>query len=166
MGITAADLMTKQVIKLTPDMNLVEMDTVLMKRGVSGAPVVERQRLVGVASQVDIIRAVWQGHHEAQHHPPYYSSLYPIPLSAIEYMSKDSPQLSNLLVEQKVRDIMTTDPLVAHPDDPIESIAERMVADQIHRLPITDPDTGDLVGIISSLDLVRAISIHGLAEVF
>lgn len=166
MGITAADLMTKKVITLTPDMNLVEMDTVLLKRGVSGAPVVERRQLVGVASQVDIIRAVWEGHHEAHQHPPYYSSLYPIPLSAIEYMAKDAPQLAEQLTGKKVRDIMTTDPLVAHPDDPIEKIAERMVSDQIHRLPIIDPDSGDLVGLISSLDLVRAISIHGLAEVF
>ena len=50
MGITAADLMTRKVITLIPEMTLNEMDTVLMKRGVSGAPVVEHGRLVGVVS--------------------------------------------------------------------------------------------------------------------
>jgi predicted transcriptional regulator len=41
MGIIAADLMTSRLITLTPEMTLAEMDTVLVKRGVSGAPVVE-----------------------------------------------------------------------------------------------------------------------------
>jgi CBS domain-containing protein len=40
-----------------------------------------------------------------------------------------------------------------------------MVGDQIHRLPVTDRESGDLVGIISALDLVRAITTYGLVSV-
>lgn len=165
MSITTADLMTTNVITLTPEMTLSEMDTVLIKRGVSGAPVVEFRRLVGVASQADIIRALWEGQHEASHLAPYYSSPFPVPISALEYIAKDARQIGDALVEHKVRDVMTTDPLVAHPDDPIDDVAERMVRDQIHRLPVTDPDTGDLVGIITTLDLARAITRYGLVSV-
>jgi CBS domain-containing protein len=165
MGITTADLMTTNVITLTPEMTLSEMDTVLVKRGVSGAPVVEFRRLVGVASQADVIRTLWQGQHEASHLAPYYSSPFPVPISALEYIAKDARQIGDTLVEHKVRDVMTTDPLVAHPDDPIDDIAERMVRDQIHRLPVTDPESGDLVGIITTLDLARAITRYGLVSV-
>jgi len=165
MAVTAEDLMTRQLVTLTPDMTLGEMDTVLMKRGVRGAPVVERGRLVGVASQADIIRSLWEGQHEASRLAPFYSSPYPMPISALEYIAKDARQIGEQLVEHRVRDIMTPDPLVAHPDDPIEVIAERLVNDQIHRLPVTEPTSGELVGIISSLDLVRAITIYGLVSV-
>lgn len=164
MGITAEDLMTKNVIRLTPDMNLLEMDTVLVKRGVSGAPVVERDRLVGVASQADIIRSLWQEHHEAYQHGSYYSSPFLVPISALEHVARSAPQVGNQLAKLTVRDVMTRDPLIAHPENPIEDIAKRMVRDQIHRLPVVSRETHHLVGIISTLDLVHAIEIHGLAD--
>ena len=37
-----------------------------------------------------------------------------------------------------------------------------MVGDQIHRLPVVEADTGDLVGVISTLDVVAAIRRYGL----
>lgn len=165
MAVTAADLMTTHVVTLTPEMTLIEMDTVLVKRGVSGAPVVECKRLVGVASQADVIRTLWEGQHEASHLAPYYSSPFPVPISALEYIAKDARQMGDRLIEHRVRDIMTKDPLVAHPEDTIESVAERMVRDQIHRLPVTDRESGELVGIISTLDLVNAITTYGLVSV-
>lgn len=165
MGITAADLMTTNVITLTPEMTLSEMDTVLIKRGVSGAPVVEFRRLVGVASQADIIRSLWEGQHEASQLAPYYASPFPVPISALEFVAKDAHPMGDALVEHKVRDVMTTDPLVAHPQDPIEEVADRMVRDQIHRLPVTEPDSGELVGIVTTLDLARAIVRYGLVSI-
>lgn len=164
MGITAADLMTTRIATLTPEMTLKEMDTVLVKRGVSGAPVVEIQRLVGVASEADVVRTLWESDHEAAEIAAYYSSPYPIALPVLEKIATDSHRVSEHMTERKVRDIMTKDPLVAHPDDAIEEIAKRMVEDQIHRLPITEPETGDLVGIITSLDMAKAIMRYGLAS--
>jgi CBS domain-containing protein len=165
LGITTADLMTTRVATLTPEMTLSEMDTLLVTRGVSGAPVVEGRKLVGVASQADIIRTLWRGQHEPSKLASYYQSPLPMPLSALEYIAKDAHRNGETLVDQFVRDVMTNDPLVAHPEDPIEGIAERMVNDQIHRLPVTDAETGDLVGIITTLDLARAIARYGLASV-
>jgi len=165
MSITAADLMTSRLITLIPEMTLAEMDTVLMKRGVSGAPVVEARRLVGVASQADIARALWEGQHESLQIAPYYGSPFPVPLSALAYIAKDSGRIGDLMVERKVSDVMTADPLVAHPEDSIEKIAERMVQDSIHRLPVVEAGSGDLVGIITTLDLARGITRYGLVSV-
>ncbi len=165
MTITAGDLMTSKPITLTPHMTLKEMDTVLLKRGVSGAPVVEQRRLVGVASQADVVRTLWEGQVEASKVAAYHSSPFPIPIPALEKITRDAHQISERMVSTRVGDIMTRDPLIAHPDDPIEEIAERMVRDQIHRLPVTDPDEGDLVGLITTLDLVRAITTYGLVSI-
>lgn len=164
MGITAADLMTTKIVTLTPEMTLKAMDTVLVKHGVSGAPVVEVQRLVGVASEADVVRTLWEGDHEASKIAAYYSSPFPIALPVLEKIAIDAQRVSQRLTERKVRDIMTPDPLVAHPDDPIEDIARRMLDDQIHRLPITERESGDLVGIITTLDMAKAITRYGLAS--
>jgi CBS domain-containing protein len=165
MELTAADLMTTRVITLTPEMTLKEMDAVLVKSGISGAPVTERGRLVGVASQADVVRTIWEGQRDATRVAAYHSGPLPIPIPALEEIVKDSQLIEEDALHRKIRDIMTTDPLTAHPDDLISEIADRMVRDQIHRLPVTDPGTGKLVGIITSLDLVRAITTHGLVSI-
>ncbi len=165
MGITAGDLMTRRVIVLAPEMTLSEMDNILVLRGFSGAPVVEDGELIGVASQADVVRALWEGQSEASRPGAYFSRPFPVPITALEYIAKDSQRFGDQLVEKTVRDIMTSDPLVAHPDDPIEDVANRLVADQIHRLPVTEVGSRELVGIISTLDLVRAITTYGLVAV-
>ncbi len=108
---------------------------------------------------------LWEGQHESRQVAPYYSSPFPVPLSALSYLAKDVGRIGDMMVDQRVRDIMTADPLVAHPEDPIEDIADRMVRDQIHRLPVTEPGTGDLIGIITTLDLARGITRYGLVSV-
>ncbi len=164
MGITASDLMSTNVAKLTAEMDLLQMDTVLFKRGVSGAPVVEGTVLVGVASQVDLIRTLWEVQHEVHDRSvSAFASPYPIPLSAIERMAKDAPSIGERLKSIRVGDIMTPDPIVVGPDEPLDALAERMTSDQLHRLPVVDPESGALVGIVSALDIVAAVSRYGLA---
>jgi len=163
MSIRTSDIMATQVVALDPDMTLHEMDTILVKRGVSGAPVVESGRLVGVASQTDIIRTLWEGQQEPVHPAPFYANT--APLSAIEFMARNSNGVGDTLVEHRVRDVMTADPLVTRPDEPVENVAERMVRDQIHRLPVVEAETFELVGIVTSLDLARAITRYGLGSV-
>ncbi|MCB9725163.1 MAG: CBS domain-containing protein [Spirochaetaceae bacterium] len=164
MGITVEELMTTRVVTLTPEMTLKEMDTLLVKRGVSGAPVVERGRLVGVASQADVVRTLWEGEHEAAKIAAYYSSPYLVSMPALEKIAHDSHLVNERLVARKVRDIMTKDPLVAHPDDDVATTAARMLADQIHRFPVTHRETGELLGIFTALDLAKAISRYGLGS--
>lgn len=165
MGITASDLMSTNVAKLTAEMDLLQMDTVLFKRGVSGAPVVDGTRLVGVASQFDLIRTLWEVQHEAHDRTiPDFASPYPIPLSAIERMTQDVPSIGERLKSLRVADIMTPDPIVARPDETLADLADRMIADQLHRLPVVDPATGTLVGVVSALDIVAAIPRYDLAR--
>jgi len=53
----------------------------------------------------------------------------------------------------------------AHPDDPIAEVAEGMVRDQIHRLPVTEPESRHLLRILSTRDLARAITTYGLVSI-
>lgn len=56
MAMEARDVMTKDVITLTPDMTVDEAQDVLLRYRIHGAPVVDRtDQLVGMVSVVDLV---------------------------------------------------------------------------------------------------------------
>ena len=52
-----------------------------------------------------------------------------------------------------VRDVMTTDVLTFHPEDPIQESLERLVARDVDGAPVVDDD-GRLIGMLSADDLL------------
>lgn len=56
-----------------------------------------------------------------------------------------------------VREVMTGEPIVARGDQRLIEAAAAMSRGQCHHLPVVD-DAGYLVGIISSLDVVKAVA--------
>ncbi|QSG14870.1 CBS domain-containing ParB/RepB/Spo0J family partition protein [Halapricum desulfuricans] len=57
--------------------------------------------------------------------------------------------------ETPIRDVMSSDLLVAHPDMDLDDAARVILRSGIQRLPVVD-DGGDLVGIISNTDVIRS----------
>jgi len=53
-----------------------------------------------------------------------------------------------------VRDLMSADPVCAHEQDDIESVAQRMAETQVRRLPVLDRNDR-LIGMVSLGDLSR-----------
>ncbi len=47
------DVMTRELVTLSPSMSLKQMDEILLEHAVNGAPVLEKDELVGVASRAD-----------------------------------------------------------------------------------------------------------------
>ena len=56
LGITAADVMTREVKTVTPDTDIDDVATLMFEKGENPVPVVENGRLVGIISRTDIIR--------------------------------------------------------------------------------------------------------------
>jgi CBS domain-containing protein len=153
--------MTRTVYTLDPEMSLTEMDRVLLAHQVSGAPVVVEGRLVGVASRGDVIHALYQEQRKAQRVSDFYTSPFPIPIPALERLARDSREIADRMIKLRVRDVMSTEPRAVAPSDPLEQAARLMAEGGIHRLPVVAE--GRLVGILSSLDLVRLIADGTLA---
>jgi acetoin utilization protein AcuB len=64
-----------------------------------------------------------------------------------------------------VGEIMTEHPFNVTPDTPIEIAAMNMRNYKVASLPVVDPETGDLVGIITESDIFGAlIEIMGVGE--
>lgn len=56
------------------------------------------------------------------------------------------------MLNQEVRKIMRSDPIVAHPNDTVISISNLMVKEKIQQIPVVDQNQ-KLVGMITSYDL-------------
>jgi CBS domain-containing protein len=161
MGVLVELVMKRDVLALAPEMSLKQMDRALLKHHVSGAPVVDRGRLVGIASLADVIRLLYQDQSEAARVSDIYSSPFPIPVPALEALAKDSQRITKHLAESRVRDVMTPNPLTVSPSDDVETAARLMATERIHRVPVVQDD--ELVGIVSSLDIMRLVGDRGLA---
>ena len=162
MSYRVCDAMTQDVVTFDPDMTLTELDRSLTESGVSGGPVVRDGRVVGVVSQADVVRALYREQVEASKVSGFYTSPFPIPIPALERLAQDSRKIADHMTHATVGEIMSPDVRSVAPDDLLEAVARRMAAEGIHRLPVIDD--GDLIGIISSLDLVRVLGRVGLAE--
>lgn len=159
MSPSVGDLMTEKVTTVGPALTLTQMDKVLLEARISGAPVVERGELVGIVSRSDVIHVLYEEQKRQRQVSGFYTSPFPIGISALEHLARDSREIAERMATTKVRDIMTTDVEAVAPDDAVEVAAKLMCGKGFHRLPVVAD--GKLVGILSSLDVVRVVAERG-----
>jgi CBS domain-containing protein len=58
VGAIARDVMTKDPITISPEATLEEAATLMVERGISRLPVVENDRLVGIITKRDVLKAI------------------------------------------------------------------------------------------------------------
>jgi CBS domain-containing protein len=129
---TASDVMTTHVATLSAGERLDLAEDIMHVGRIRHMPVVEGKQLVGVISVRDLLAASLS---QAMEFEPAHRRAFLRSVSADE--------------------VMTRDPLTASPETPIVTVAERMCEQKIGCLPIVDGD-GNLVGIVTETDLVRA----------
>ena len=145
--IKARDIMTKNPITVSPDLEIVRAAKILLEEGINGVPVVEAGRLVGILCQSDLI---------AQQKDLPIPSVFTlldgfIPLSSTKHLEKTVRKIA----ATNVRDAMTPDPVTVHPDTGIEEIARLMLDKNFHTLPVVEG--GILVGVIGQEDVLRTL---------
>jgi CBS domain-containing protein len=146
--ITARDIMTTDVITVTPDMSVVSAAKVLLEKKINGAPVVDAGgRLVGIICQSDLI---------AQQKKIPVPSLFTfldsvIQLSSVKQIERQLSKIAALTVAEA----MTPKPITVHPDSGIETVAALMVDSNLHTLPVVEGRR--LVGIIGKEDVLRTL---------
>ncbi len=130
--ITAGDVMTREVITVTPATPISEFARICAEDNISGAPVMRVDgTLVGIVSKTDLVRGMLDADSRFGTHD--------------ERPAWDDP-------DRQVGDIMIDRVLTATPDTPLADLAERMAAERVHRVVVTDND--HVVGIVTSIDLL------------
>jgi predicted transcriptional regulator len=154
------DIMTRDVVTLDSQMTLTQLDRVLVSENVSGGPVLEDGAVVGVVSRTDVIRTLYDEQMAAANVSGFYGSPYPIPIPALEHLAQDSRRIADHMTTMQVCEIMSRDVKSVGPDDDVEAVARLMAAEGYHRVPVLEGTR--LVGIVTSLDVVRLVGQVGL----
>lgn len=178
--LTLKDVMTTDPLTLDPGMTLREAVELLSDPGVSGAPVVAGDELVGVLSMSDILEfhsthpgtpsrrehqqdwGDWgpaEDWDEGMSEPPaaFFREMWADSAAdLVERMADPESPEWDVLSERRVGELMTRQVFSLPPDTDITQAAAVMVERRIHRLIVTDDSK--LVGIVSTMDFVRAVA--------
>ena len=134
-----AEVMTTGVVTVDPDASLKEVATLLTERRVSGLPVVDDGKVVGVISEADILfKEV--GDRKG-------------PQGVIAWLLE--PGGPAKLEARTAGDAMTSPAGTIDAKRSVAEAAKRMLEEGVNRFPVVD-EAGTLVGIVTRADLVRA----------
>jgi len=152
LTLTAADLMSREVVMVSRSMSLRAAAHLLSETHVSGAPVVdETGECVGVLSATDFMHSVGYGERcvvkPDSFNPGCYHSAWQVP--AEETLSTD-----------EVANYMTADAVTVSPSTPIAELAREMIDARIHRIIVVDA-RHQPIGIVSSTDILAAVAYAG-----
>jgi CBS domain-containing protein len=178
-------IMSTELVTVSPQLTLQEVARVFAETGITGAPVVSGRELVGVVSTTDLVefettnpgsprqregRSEWgeietlpalDGSDESE--PGlYFTEMWDdAGADVLARFETDSPEW-NRMAEATVGGVMTTAVVSLPPDAAVQEAARIMMAANVHRILVVD-DRGELVGLVSSSDIVRAVAELGLA---
>ena len=145
---TAGDIMTTDVITVTPETEIVQAARLLLENRINGLPVVDGQeRLVGIVCQSDLI--VQQKRVRV---PSLFTLLdgY-ITLSSARHFEREVEKIA----ASRVKQAMTPEPACIAPETAIEEVATLMVEKNYHTLPVVE--AGRLIGVVGKEDVLRTI---------
>lgn len=148
--LTAADLMTPDVLSVRDDVTVAELAEFLTMHEISGAPVEDATgKLIGVVSMTDIARQRAEEDPVERERP---SADYDVRGWSDRL---DPSDLDSFRVHQPgvlVREIMTSQILSVETDATVSQMAEMLIDSHVHRLLVTEQ--GKPVGIVSATDLL------------
>jgi CBS domain-containing protein len=143
----ARDIMTSPVITVSPQTAVREVAALLLERRISGMPVVEEDKVVGIVSECDLLHR-----HEIGTDMPAPGGSWWLRL----FSAEESPSDYIRAYATKAGDIMTREVVKVAEDAPVARIAMLLHDRGIRRVPVMRGDR--LVGIVSRANLVRALA--------
>jgi len=141
----AKDVMTTEVLTVSPDTPVAEIAKQLVRRRISAVPVVDAdEQPIGIVSEGDLMRRPETG---GERHPSWWLSLLAKPESqAREYVKSHGGS---------ARDVMTRHLVTVTEEASLEEIATLLEKHRIKRVPVVRD--GKLVGIVSRANLLQGI---------
>ena len=138
------ETMTREVVLLAADAPAEAALRRLVHKAISGAPVVDRGRVVGVVTQRDLL----------------VPTLLDDPAGASDgRVERHEHRLAGL----EVRDLMSEAPITAQPDWSLAQAVRAMIDNGVNRLPVVDQSSRPL-GVLTRHDVLRAVARHTRAQ--
>ena len=176
------DIMTDNVLTVSPEMSLRDAMELLTSRHVSGAPVVAAGKVIGVISATDLlsfaasmpgvpterpVREESGGWEEAGwgdgDEPPgtFFTDMWAdAGADVVQRFATVSGPEWNALEEHTVSEAMNPGICMLTPQTPVAQAADLMRSASVHRMIVVDD--GELVGILTTKDIADAVADHKL----
>lgn len=141
----AADVMTRQVVTVTPDATIEEAARLMLQHRISGLPVTNSDGVVlGILTEGDLLRRTETG--TEKQHARWIAFLVGPGRLAQEYVRAHA---------RKVNEVMTETVFSVAPRTPLSDVVALMEAKHVKRLPVIEE--GRVVGILSRANLMAAL---------
>lgn len=143
----AMDIMVRDVVTVSPEMPVQRLAYLLTEKKISGAPVLENNRLVGIVTERDLVDRV-----KKIHLPTLITLLDAvIPIAGERQYENDLRKVS----ASTVGDIMSTPVTVVEGSEELSQVATLLSEGGVSLLPVVE--NNHLVGIIGKRDVIRAM---------
>lgn len=141
---TAADLMSRDLVTVGPDMPLREVAALFARHGFTSLPVVDAAgRFLGIIFQLHLIASDRRVVEAAGFVPRLKNRLLP-------YRGKP----------ERAADVMQVSPPTASPDTPIAALLPQLAGEGMDAVPVLDGE--GIVGIVTQTDLIAALARQSL----
>jgi len=144
----AKDIMTTNVVTISPDDSVEDIAQLLVQRDISAVPVVDTDgSLLGLVSEGDLMRRQEIG---TEGHRAWWLNL----LTGPEEAARDFIKTHG----RKAEDVMTRKVITVTEDTPAGEIAQTLERRRIKRVPVVRD--GKIVGIVSRANLLHGLATH------
>jgi CBS domain-containing protein len=180
--VTLREIMSSDVVTVSPDMSLQEVADVFVSEHITGAPVVSTERLIGVISTTDLLELEphamgtraeapeevdwedWTPVDASGENEPtsfYFTELWArVGPDALEQFKAPESTETSVLDDRTVSDVMTRGVHGLPPGADVRDAAGYMLEHGIHRVLVLEQ--GKLVGMVTTTDVMRAVAARGL----
>lgn len=149
-------IMSRPAITVTPDTLVKDASALLVLKNISGVPVVESQRIVGMFSEADVLRSLKTTKKDLRLIYPSISSLG-IAFQE-EVTQREIIDAYNEVGMKPVKEVMTQDVDIVGPDMALNEVIAKMVQKGVITVPVVDK--GTIVGVVTRGDVMRGLAIE------
>jgi CBS domain-containing protein len=130
----ARDLMTPDVTTAPPDTTIAGALDLMREADIRHVPIVERGALVGMLSDRDLAR-----------------------VDLVRLLNVEGADALHRQLATPVMRIMSSDVIFVEPDTEVAEVIDLLIENKIGAVPVVEGDTREVVGIISYVDVLRAL---------
>lgn len=141
----AHQIMTRNVVTVTSRTSIEDAANIMLRNHISGVPVVDGGKLVGVVSESDFLRRGEIGTGRKRR-------------SFLQFLFGPGRAAEDFVRERgrRIEDVMTPDPVTVEEQTPLEELVRLMEKKAIKRLPVMRGE--ELVGIVTRSNLLQAVA--------
>lgn len=131
---TARDLMTPNPVTVTPQASVAEAWDLMREAKVRHIPVVEGGALVGMLSDRDLAR-----------------------LDVLRLLTVEGADALKRELAMPVVNLMSADTVAVEAETELTEVVELLLDTKVGALPVVKPDTREVLGILSYIDVLRVL---------